>query len=84
MEATKERKMLTRTMRTATSVIAGVALSVAGVGVAQASHGADDPAGHEAHHGVHHNGNEDRHHGHGADDGPHHGGHGADDGPNHH
>jgi Spy/CpxP family protein refolding chaperone len=67
--------MLTRTMRLTASVVAGVALSVAGAGVAQASHGADDPPGHEAqhHHGHHHNhGNEDHHQGHGADDGPNH------------
>jgi len=66
--------MLTRTMRTTASVIAGVALSFAGVGVAQASHGADDPPGHEAnhHHGQHHQGTEDHHQGHGADDGPNH------------
>lgn len=60
--------MLTRTMRTGASVIAGVALSFAGVGIAQASHGADDPPGHVAnhHHGHHHN-----HHGaeHGANHG---------------
>jgi Spy/CpxP family protein refolding chaperone len=68
--------MLTRTMRLTASIVAGVALSVAGAGVAQASHGADDPPGHEAnhHHGHHHN--------HGVDD--HHQSHGADDGPNHH
>ncbi len=62
--------MLTRTMRLTASVIAGVALSVAGAGVAQASNGADDPPGHEANH---HQGHHHHHHQH----------HGAEHGANH-
>lgn len=74
-----ETDMLNRTTRLTTSLIAGVALSFGGVAVAEASHGADDPPGHEAHHhhGQHHQGIEDHH-------GGHHHGHGAGDGPNHH
>ncbi len=58
--------------------VAGV-MAIGGSGVAIASHGADDPAGHEQHHhkGKHHHG---RHHHHKGED--HH--HGNDDGPNHH
>jgi Ni/Co efflux regulator RcnB len=58
-------------------------------GVAQARHGADDPAGHvrharHHHHTRHHHHSTVRHHGrHGADDGVAHARHGADDGPNH-
>jgi hypothetical protein len=53
--------------------VAGV-MAIGGSGVAIASHGADDPPGHEQHH--HHNG---KHHHHKGED--HH--HGNDDGPNH-
>jgi hypothetical protein len=55
-------------------------------GVAQARHGADDPAGHvrhashATHHARHHHG---RHHHRGADDAVRHARGGADDGPNH-
>jgi hypothetical protein len=56
-------------------------------GVAQARHGADDPAGHvrhashaTRHHARHHHG---RHHHRGADDAVRHARGGADDGPNH-
>jgi Spy/CpxP family protein refolding chaperone len=58
--------------------IAGV-MAIGGSGVAIASHGADDPAGHEQHH--HHNGkHHGRHHHHKGEDHQH----GNDDGPNHH
>jgi hypothetical protein len=58
--------------------VAGV-MAIGGSGVAIASHGADDPAGHEQHH--HHNGkHHGRNHHHKGQD--HH--HGNDDGPNHH
>lgn len=58
--------------------VAGV-MAIGGSGVAIASHGADDPAGHEQNHhkGNHHHG---RHHHHKGED--HH--NGNDDGPNHH
>jgi Spy/CpxP family protein refolding chaperone len=52
--------------------IAGV-MAIGGSGVAIASHGADDPAGHEQHH--HHKGKHHHHH-----NGRHHNG---NDGPNH-
>ena len=58
--------------------VAGV-MAIGGSGMAIASHGADDPAGHEQHHhhkGKHHH--HARHHHKGED---HH--HGNDDGPNH-
>jgi len=59
--------------------VAGV-MAIGGSGVAIASHGADDPAGHEQHHhkGKHHH--HGRHHHHKGED--HH--NGNDDGPNHH
>ena len=47
--------------------IAGV-MAIGGSGVAIASHGADDPVGHEQHH-HHHKGH---HHRHGNHDGPNH------------
>lgn len=53
-------------------------------GVAQARHGADDPAGHvrhAAHHVRHHH--HARHHARGADDAVRHARGGADDGANH-
>jgi len=43
------------------------AIVIGGAGVAQASHGADDPAGHHRHHERHHH-----HHHHRNDDGPRH------------
>jgi Spy/CpxP family protein refolding chaperone len=55
------------------------AMAIGGSGVAIASHGADDPAGHEQHH--HHKGkHHGRHHHHKGED---HHGQGNDDGPNH-
>jgi hypothetical protein len=54
--------------------IAGV-MAIGGSGVAIASHGADDPAGHEQHHhhkGKHHHHHKGHHHRHGNDDGPNH------------
>ncbi|HWI97341.1 MAG TPA: hypothetical protein VNS60_14875 [Solirubrobacterales bacterium] len=54
--------------------VAGV-MALGGSGVAIASHGADDPAGHEQNH--HHKGKHHHHH-----KGHHR--HGNDDGPNHH
>lgn len=50
--------MQTKTIRLIATMIAAVALSLGGIGVAQASHGADDPPGHHHHHhhGNHHNG----------------------------
>lgn len=53
--------------------VAGV-MAIGGSGVAIASHGADDPAGHEQHHhhkGKHHH-HHKGHHRHGNDDGPNH------------
>jgi hypothetical protein len=35
---------------------AAIALSLGGIGIAQASHGADDPPGHHHHHHHHHHG----------------------------
>lgn len=55
------------------AVVAAMALG--GAGVAYASHGADDPAGHHRHkhHGKHHHHKgEMHHHGQGRDDGPNH------------
>jgi Spy/CpxP family protein refolding chaperone len=51
--------------------VAGV-MAIGGSGVAIASHGADDPPGHEQHHhhGRHHHKGEDHHQG--NDDGPNH------------
>ncbi|HEX4465160.1 MAG TPA: hypothetical protein VH042_11030 [Solirubrobacterales bacterium] len=57
--------------------IAGV-MAIGGSGVAIASHGADDPAGHEQHH--HHKGKHHGHHHHHKGEDHH---HGNDDGPNH-
>lgn len=53
--------------------VAGV-MAIGGSGVAIASHGADDPAGHEQHHhhGRHHHHKGEDHHRHGNDDGPDH------------
>jgi Spy/CpxP family protein refolding chaperone len=54
--------------------VAGV-MAIGGSGVAIASHGADDPAGHEQHHhhkGKHHHHHKGHHHRHGNDDGPNH------------
>jgi hypothetical protein len=77
----------TRTRLTALAAAATMALG--GAAVAQAKHGADDPAGHQRHG----RGADDAqpHAKHGADDavkghrhhGRHHHKHGADDGPNH-
>lgn len=53
------------------------AVTIGGAGIAQASNGADDPAGHHRHHERHHNGHHERHH---HDRGHH---HRNDDGPNH-
>jgi Spy/CpxP family protein refolding chaperone len=53
--------------------VAGV-MAIGGSGVAIASQGADDPAGHEQHHhhtGKHHHHHEGHHHRHG-NDGPNH------------
>ena len=69
-------KVITRLIAT---LAAGFALGLGGVGVAQASHGADDPPGHEAHHHHHHHGNDHRSNHDAGDD---HGGD-NDDGPNH-
>lgn len=73
--------MLSKTMRLTATLIAGLALSLGGIGVAQAKHGADDPPGHEQHHGGKHHHHGSKHHQHGAnhDAGDDHG----DDGPNH-
>jgi Spy/CpxP family protein refolding chaperone len=43
-----------KTMRSISTLVAGVALTLGGIGVAQASNGADDPPGHEHHGGKHH------------------------------
>jgi hypothetical protein len=54
--------------------VAGV-MAIGGSGVAIASHGADDPAGHEQHHhhkGKHHHHHKGDHHRHANDDGPNH------------
>jgi Spy/CpxP family protein refolding chaperone len=54
--------------------IAGV-MAIGGSGVAIASHGADDPAGHQQHHhhkGKHHHHHKGHHHRHHNDDGPNH------------
>jgi hypothetical protein len=54
--------------------VAGV-MAIGGSGVAIASHGADDPAGHEQHHhhkGKHHHHHKGHHHRHANDDGPNH------------
>jgi hypothetical protein len=71
------------TMKKLTAIAAAAMMALGGTaGIAQARHGADDPAGHVRHG----NGADDatphakkhhRHHGH------HHARHGADDGPNH-
>jgi hypothetical protein len=70
------------TMKKLTAIAAAATMAIGGsAGIAQARHGADDPAGHVRH-------------GQGADDAQphhksaqhhrrHHGRHGADDGPNH-
>ena len=47
---------MTTTIRLITATIAALMLSIGGAGIAQASHGADDPPGHHHHH--HHHGNE--------------------------
>jgi hypothetical protein len=47
------------------------AVAIGGPGIAQASHGADDPAGHHRHHERHHH-HHHHHHRHGGDDGPNH------------
>lgn len=82
--------MIKRATRIAGLVGVTGALALGGVGVAQASNGADDPPGQhqehangEAHH--HHNGKGHHHNGkhHHGEKGHHHG-HGQDDGPNHH
>ena len=67
--------------KTLISITAIAALALPGV--AQARHGADDPAGHVRHasHVRHHH--HARHHACGADDAVRHARHGADDGPNH-
>jgi hypothetical protein len=63
--------MQTTIKRLIPTIGAAVALSLGGIGVAQASHGADDPPGHNAnddnghHHGHHHH----HHHGEGANHG---------------
>jgi hypothetical protein len=62
-------KRITRAM--ALFGVAG-AVAVGGAGIAQASHGADDPAGHHRHHERHHH-HHHHHHRHGGDDGPNHG-----------
>ena len=51
--------MKTITRRLVPTIGAAVALSLGGIGVAQASHGADDPPGHDANddHGHHNGGN---------------------------
>jgi Spy/CpxP family protein refolding chaperone len=53
--------------------VAGV-MAIGGSGVAIASHGADDPAGHAQHHhkGKHHHHHKGHHHRHGNDDGSNH------------
>jgi hypothetical protein len=66
--------------RISAALAVALALTVGGAGSALASHGADDPVGHQhgEHNGKHHH--HGRHHHH---NGNHHQGHGADDGPNH-
>jgi len=58
---------MTKSIRLIAAMIAALALSVGGAGIAQASHGADDPPGHHHHH-HHHHGN----HHNGAEHGPNH------------
>ncbi|WP_395694966.1 hypothetical protein [Nocardioides sp.] len=84
---------MTSILKTTTLALGGLvtAALVAWSAPALASHGGDDPAGHQrhGHHGHHgqHHGHGERHHGHGADDPAGHdagddhgsGGHGADD-----
>jgi len=72
--------------KTLLSITAIAALAMPGV--AQARHGADDPAGHvrhATHHTRHHHHRHHhaRHHARGADDAVRHARGGADDGPNH-
>jgi hypothetical protein len=57
--------MQTTIKRLIPTVGAAIALSLGGIGIAQASHGADDPPGHNANddHG-HHNGHHHHHHHH--------------------
>lgn len=65
----------------AAAILAFGAATAGGVGVAQARHGSDDPANHDARddHGDHHaQGARERHHHHHHQRGRHH-----DDGPNH-
>lgn len=72
--------------RTAKTLVALTAIATMAMpGVAQARHGADDPAGHVRHasHARHHSHHARHHARHGADDGARHARHGADDGPNH-
>jgi hypothetical protein len=70
---------------TALAAVAAIGLGTAGLGSAEARHGADDPAGHVRHG----NGADDgkrhakRHKHHRRHHGAHHARHGADDGPNH-
>ncbi len=74
---------MTRRLSRLSAVIgATAALSVAGIGVAQAKNGADDPVAHKAGHHKQHRSKHLRH-GQGRDDGPNHVRHGGDDGLNH-
>jgi hypothetical protein len=74
MEGTTDMRLRTTKALLSLGLIAAFAMP----GVAQARHGADDPAGHVRHasHATHHA----RHHAHHA---RHHARHGADDGANH-
>jgi hypothetical protein len=74
----KEEMSMNTIKRLVPAFGASIALALGGIGVAQASHGADDPVGHDAkddhgkHHGVHHHHHGGKHHGGGRDDGRNH------------
>jgi hypothetical protein len=66
----KEETSMYTIKRLVPAIGASIALALGGIGVAQASHGADDPPGHDAkddhgHHGGkhHHHGHHHHHHG---------------------
>jgi hypothetical protein len=86
----KERTMRLKAVRIAGLLSITAALAFGGAGVAQASHGADDPVGQHQEHanGERHHHDNGRHrghhrHGHGRDDRPGHHRHGNEHGPNH-
>ncbi|HWA54070.1 MAG TPA: hypothetical protein VG816_07855 [Solirubrobacterales bacterium] len=68
--------MIKRATRLAGLVGIAATLALGTGGVAQAKHGADDPAGHHHEHAKggkhHHHRGHDHHHGRGQDDGPNH------------